>query len=122
MMASAQSAPVPRDYPRFASRIPVQIQVMHRWEGSTRASVGATLFNVSRGGAGVSLPYVLPPRTRLAVLVPVAEPSVRIPAEIVWTSAAPGHGGGTAMYGLRWMTYLSRERLEAMVPEGSLRV
>jgi len=71
-MASAPSAPIPRDYPRFASRIPVQVQVVHAWEGSTRASVGATLFNVSRGGAGVSLPYVLPPRTQLAVLVPVA--------------------------------------------------
>jgi hypothetical protein len=120
MMASAQSVPIPRDYPRFASQIPVQVQVVHAWEGETRASLGATLFNVSRGGAGVSLPYVLPPRTRLAILVPVGAPSLRIPAEVVWTSQAPGQGGGAAVYGIRWMIYLSRESLEAMVPGGRL--
>jgi len=120
-MTSVQSAPIPRDYPRFASRIPVRVQVVHAWEGSTRTAVSATLFNVSRGGAGVSLPYVLPPRTRVAVLVPVAAPSLRIPAEVVWTSRAPGQGGGTVVYGVRWMSYLSRESLEAMVPGGRLR-
>jgi hypothetical protein len=118
-MASAQLVPIPRDYPRFASRIPVQVQVVHAWEGGTRMSLGATLFNVSRGGAGVSLPYVLPPRTRLAILVPVAAPSLRIPAEVVWTSHALGHGG-PAVYGVRWMIYLPRESLEAMVPGETL--
>jgi hypothetical protein len=119
-MAPAPLASSPRDYPRIMSQIPVQIQVAHAWEGSTRASMAATLFNVSRGGAGFFLPYVLPPRTRLAVLIPVAVPSLRIPAEVVWTSRAPWRGGGTAVYGLRWMIYLSRESLEAMVPGGSL--
>jgi hypothetical protein len=119
-MASAQLAPIPRDYPRFVSQISVQVQVVHAWEGSTRASLSATLFNVSRGGAAVSLPYVLPPRTRLAILVPVSAPSLRIPAEVVWTSHAPGHGGGPAVYGVRWMIYLSRESLEAMVPGGRM--
>ena len=71
-MASAPLASIPRDYPRIMSQIPVQIQVAHAWETSMRASMAATLFNVSRGGAGVFLPYVLPPRTRLAVLIPVA--------------------------------------------------
>jgi hypothetical protein len=120
LMAPAPPASIPRDYPRFASRIPVQIQVVHAWEGDTRASMAATLFNVSRGGAGLLLSYVLPPRTRLAVLIPVAAPSLRIPAEVVWTSHLPGHGGGTAVYGVRWMIYLSRESLEAMAPGGSL--
>jgi PilZ domain len=113
-------ASIPRDYPRIMSRIPVQIQVAHVWEGDTHASMAATLFNVSRGGAGVLLPYVLPPRTRLAVLIPDAVSSLRIPAEVVWTSHVPGQGGGTAVYGVRWMTYLSRESLEAMTPGGSL--
>jgi hypothetical protein len=121
LMASVQLAPIPRDYPRFPSRIPVQVQVVHAWEGSAHASVSAILFNVSQGGAGVSFPFVLPPRTRLAVLVPVAAPSLQIPAEVVWTSHAPGYGGGTAVYGVRWMAYVSREILEAMVPGGRLR-
>ena len=119
-MTPAPLASIPRDYPRIMSQIPVQIQVAHAWETSLHASMAATLFNVSRGGAGVFLPYVLPPRTRLAVLIPVAVPSLRIPAEVVWTSRAPWRGGGTAAYGLRWMIYLSRESLEAMVPGGSL--
>ena len=120
-MTPAQAAPIPRDHPRFASRIPVQVQVVHACEGSTRAAVDATLFNVSQGGAGVSLPFVLAPRTRLVLLVPVAAPSLRIPAEVVWASYAPGYGGGTTIYGVRWMIYLSQETLEAMVPGGRLR-
>ena len=62
--------------------------------------------------------WVVPPRTRLAVLVPVAVPSLRIPAEVVWTSHAPGRGGGTAVYGAAVDDLSVRESLEAMLPGG----
>ena len=110
-----EAAPIPRTHPRFPSKAPVQIQVSHAWEGASRLSIPGTLVNVSRGGAGVAIPWVFPPRTLLTLLFP-EEPELRLPAEIVWTSMAPESSPASAIYGVRWMTHIPRHWLATMVP------
>lgn len=120
-MTVEQQTSTPRNYPRLPIRIPVQVQVTHAWEGITSTSTSGVLFNVSRGGGGLSTDWILPPRTRLAVLVPAAVPEVRLLAEVVWTSLTPAGGAETAAYGLRWVEYLSRQMLEVMLMIGKIR-
>jgi hypothetical protein len=115
-MTAQQPAPIPRDHPRFLVRIPVQVEIAHAWEGSTRTSRFGSLFNVSRGGAGLSMSWVVPPRTRFSILVPAVGADVRLLAEVVWTSLAPGRDPESATYGLRWIEYLSGRTLQAMLP------
>jgi hypothetical protein len=109
------AVPTPRSYPRYPSTASVQIQVAHAWEGGSRLSIPGTLLNVSRGGAGVAISWVLPPRTLLTLLFPEA-PELRLPAEIVWTSMAPESSPASAIYGVRWMTHIPRHWLATMVP------
>ncbi len=115
-MTAQTQVQVPRDYPRLPVTIPVQVQITHAWEGSTRTSRFGTLFNVSRGGAGLAMSWVVPPRTRFAILVPAAWTDLRLLAEVVWTSLTPGRDPDSAVYGLRWIEYLSGQSLEAMLP------
>jgi len=110
-----EAATIPRLHPRFPFEAPVQIQVAHAWEGASRLSIPGTLLNVSRGGAGVAIPWVLPPRTLLILLFPEA-PELRLPAEIVWTSRAPESSPASSTYGVRWMTHIPRHWLATMVP------
>ena len=118
-MTTQERAPIPRDHPRLPVSIPVQVQITHAWEGSTRTSRFGCLFNVSRGGAGLSMAWVVPPRTRFTILVPAARADLRLLAEVVWTSLTPGRDPESAVYGLRWIEYLSGKSLEAMLsPEG----
>jgi hypothetical protein len=60
--------------------------------------------------------WVVPPRTRFSILVPAAGADLRLLAEVVWTSLAPGGNPESAVYGLRWIEYLSGRSLEAMLP------
>jgi len=115
-MTTQERAPIPRDHPRLPVSIPVQVQITHAWEGSTRTSRFGSLFNVSRGGAGLSMAWVVPPRTRFTILVPAARADLRLLAEVVWTSLTPGRDPESAVYGLRWIEYLSGKSLEAMLP------
>lgn len=115
-MTTQERAPIPRDHPRLPVSIPVQVQITHAWEGSTRTSRFGSLFNVSRGGAGLSMSWVVPPRTRFTILVPAARADLRLLAEVVWTSLTPGRDPESAVYGLRWIEYLSGKSLEAMLP------
>ena len=115
-MTTQERAPIPRDHPRLPVTIPVQVQITHAWEGSTRTSRFGSLFNVSRGGAGLAMSWVVPPRTRFAILVPAARADLRLLAEVVWTSLTPGGDPESAVYGLRWIEYLSGKSLEAMLP------
>ena len=115
-MTTQERAPTPRDHPRIPVSIPVQVEIAHAWEGSTRTSRFGSLFNVSRGGAGLSMSWVVPPKTRFAVLVPAAGTDLRLLAEVVWTSLTPGRDPDAAVYGLRWVEYLSGQSLEAMLP------
>jgi len=117
-MTTQERAPIPRDHPRLPVSIPVQVQITHAWEGSTRTSRFGSLFNVSRGGAGLSMSWVVPPRTRFAILVPAARADLRLLAEVVWTSLTPGRDPESAVYGLRWIEYLPGKSLEAMLPLG----
>ena len=114
-MTTQERTPIPRDHPRLPVRIPVRVQITHAWEGSTRTSRFGSLFNVSRGGAGLSMAWVVPPRTRFSILVPAAGADLRILAEVVWTSLSPGRVPESAVYGLRWIEYLSGRSLEAML-------
>ena len=116
MMTTQERVPVPRDYPRLPVSIPVQVRITHAWEGSTRTSRFGSLFNVSRGGAGLAMSWVVPPRTRFTILVPAARADLRLLAEVVWTSLTPGRDPESAVYGLRWIEYLSGQSLEAMLP------
>ena len=115
-MTTQERAPIPRDHPRVPVSIPVQVQITHAWEGSTRTPRFGSLFNVSRGGAGLAMSWVVPPRTRFAILVPAARADLRLLAEVVWTSLTPGGDPESAVYGLRWIEYLSGKSLEAMLP------
>lgn len=115
-MTTQERAPIPRDHPRLPVRIPVQVRITHAWEGSTRTSRFGSLFNVSRGGAGLAMSWVVPPRTRFAILVPAARADLRLLAEVVWTSLTPGRDPESAVYGLRWIEFLSGHSLEAMLP------
>jgi hypothetical protein len=60
--------------------------------------------------------WVVPPRTRFAILVPAARADLRLLAEVVWTSLTPGRDPESAVYGLRWIEFLSGKNLEAMLP------
>ena len=115
-MTTQERAPIPRDHPRLPVSIPVEVQITHAWEGSTRTSRFGSLFNVSRGGAGLAMAWVVPPRTRFAILVPAARADLRLLAEVVWTSLTPGRDPESAVYGLRWIEFLSGKSLEAMLP------
>jgi hypothetical protein len=103
-----------RGYPRQRVRIPVHVQVTHTWQGTTGRPIRGLLSNVSQGGGGLSLEWIVPPRTRLSIQVPSAESDVRLLAEVVWTSVTPGRDAETAAYGVRWIEYLSRPALEAL--------
>src|SRR5512139_3921448 len=115
-MTTQERVQVPRDHPRLPVSIPVQVQITHAWEGSTRTSRFGSLFNVSRGGAGLAMSWVVPPRRRFAILVPAARADLRLLAEVVWTSLTPGRDAESAVYGLRWIEFLSGKNLEAMLP------
>jgi hypothetical protein len=105
----------PRAYPRYPSTTAVRVQVAHVWEGASRRDLSGILRDVSRGGAGVLLPLVLPPRTVLTVDFPEI-PGVRLPAEIVWTSKAPGSVPAFSVAGLRWMAHVPRYLFSTMIP------
>jgi len=117
-MRAQESVPVPRDHPRVSVRIPVQVQITHAWEGGSHAPTTGSLFNVSRGGAGLFMSRVVPPRTRLSIVLPTLVSDLQLLAEVVWTSHAPGRDPGSATYGVRWVEFLSRQGLEAMLPSG----
>jgi hypothetical protein len=116
-MTTQEHVPIPRDHPRLPVKIPVRVQITHAWEGSTRTSRFGSLFNVSRGGAGLSMSWVVPPRTRFSILVPAAGADLRLLAEVVWTSLTPGREPESAVYGLRWLEYLSGRNLAAMLSQ-----
>ena len=111
----------PRGQRRYSARIPIYVEIAQAWEGSPRRAFPATLFNVSRGGACVQVAWVLPPRTRLRILIPVGE-RLRLTAEVVWTSFEPGHDFTSTTYGIRWLDFLEGEHLRAMAPGEEHRV
>jgi hypothetical protein len=108
--------PGAREHRRFPAFIPAQFEIVHAWQGESAAPLTGALYNVSRGGAGARLPRVLPPRTRLRVAIPSAPPGLRLSAEIVWTSSAPGSGKDMAVYGIRWLEGVSAECLGSILP------
>jgi hypothetical protein len=113
-MSPESSAGIPREHRRHPARIPIYVEIVHAWESSQRRAFPGTLFNVSRGGACVQIAWVLPPRTRLHILIPVGE-HLGLSAEVVWTSFEPGHDFSSTTYGLRWLDYLEGEHLKSMV-------
>jgi hypothetical protein len=113
-MSPESSAETPREYPRHSARIPVYVEIANAWEGGQRRAFPGTLFNVSRGGACAQIAWVLPPRTRLHIQIPVGE-RLSLSAEVVWTSFEPGHDFASTTYGIRWLDYLEGEYLKAMV-------
>ncbi|HEX7551818.1 MAG TPA: PilZ domain-containing protein [Candidatus Methylomirabilis sp.] len=113
-MSPESSAGIPRENRRHPARIPVYVEIAHAWDVSVRRAFPGTLFNVSRGGACVQIAWVLPPRTRLHILIPVGE-HLGLSAEVVWTSFEPGHDFASTTYGIRWLDYLEGEHLKAMV-------
>ncbi len=108
--------PGAREHRRFRACIPAQFEIVHAWEGEAAAPLAGELYNVSLGGAGARLPRVLPPRTRLRVAIPSAPPGLRLVAEVVWTSSAPGSGRALAVYGVRWLSQMSQACLASILP------
>ncbi len=103
---SSETAPqVERLFRRAPSAVPVLIEIAHAWQPETRRAIHGTLSNISQSGAGVTMAWAVPPSTRVTVLIPAGS-NLRLPAEIVWTSVAPGADPGEGTYGLRWMTHL----------------
>ncbi len=115
-MIASDSMPTSREYLRTPVTLPVEVRITHAWEGGAQASLQGVLRDVSRGGAGLSMPWVVPPRTRLAVDVPTGGSGIRLVAEVVWTSLAPGRESSLPAYGVRWVEFLSRQRLDMMLP------
>jgi hypothetical protein len=118
-MTPSDQPQAPRGHTRLGARIPVTVEMVHVWEGSQAGSAQGTIFNVSRGGAAVRVGWVLPPRTRLRILVPGVPVSLHLAAEVIWTSLLPGAASRGAVYGVRWMEELSRKSLEAILPPGA---
>jgi len=114
-MSPESSAETPREYPRHSARIPVYVEIVNVWESGQRRAFPGTLFNVSRGGACAQIAWVLPPRTRLQILIPVGE-HLSLAAKVVWTSFEPGNDFTSTTYGIRWLDYLEGEHLKAMIP------
>jgi hypothetical protein len=113
-MSPESSRGIPREHRRHSARIPVYVEIANAWEGGQQRAFPGTLFNVSRGGACAQIAWVLPPRTRLHILIPVGE-HLSLSAEVVWTSFEPGHDFASTTYGIRWLDYLEGEHLKAMV-------
>lgn len=113
-----------REFSRLPTMIPVHVEIAQAWQGTDGGSLPGGLINVSCGGAGMRLRRVLPPRTKLAISVPTDSGSLRLPAEVVWTSMTPGRGSSLGVYGIRWMERLSPRFLESLLlkmernPEG----
>lgn len=105
----------PREFSRLPAMIPVRVEVAHVWEGATFTAMPATLFNMSRGGAGLRLQWVVPPRTRLLISLPTGTPPHRLLAEVVRTPQGPGREPKGELYGIRWLERLSPEVLESVV-------
>ena len=103
-----------REYPRLPVTIPVDVKIAQAWQGTIGPGITGGLLNVSRGGARVRLRCVLPPRTRLLVSVPAATGIRQIPAEVVWTSLAPGGRPVPGMYGVQWLERLSSDSLKSL--------
>ena len=120
-MSPESSAGIPREHRRHSARIPVYVEIAHAWESSQRRAFLGTLFNVSRGGACAQIAWVLPPRTRLHILIPVGE-HLSLSAEVVWTSFEPGNDFTSTTYGIRWLDFLEGEHLRAMAPGEEHRV
>ncbi|HSB70716.1 MAG TPA: PilZ domain-containing protein [Candidatus Methylomirabilis sp.] len=103
-----------REYPRRPVTIPVHVKIAQAWQGTIGPGITGGLLNVSRGGAGVRLRHVLPPRTRLVISVPAATGTRHVLAEVVWTSEAPGSGIAQGMYGVQWLERLSSDSLKSL--------
>lgn len=103
-----------REFPRHSALIPVQVEVSHAWQGTVGGAQPGSLLNVSRGGAGIRLYCVLPPRTGVVISVATGGQSRRLPAEVVWTSVVPGRGSSPGVYGIRWVERLSPKFLESL--------
>ena len=112
IMATRGSEEEAREFPRHSAMIPVQVEVSHAWQGTVGGTLSGGLLNVSRGGAGVRLDCVLPPRTGVVISVSTGGQSRRLPAEVVWTSVVPGLGSSPRVYGIRWVERLSPKLLE----------
>jgi hypothetical protein len=107
-----------REFPRFPAKVAAQIEVIHAWQGASAGPFPGELYNISRSGAGLRLPRVFPPRTRLKVALPSMRRGERLGAEVVWTSASFGpQTAREAVYGVRWLEQLSRAAIEAILPQ-----
>ncbi len=106
----------PREFPRYPAMIPVRLEVLHAWEGTAFSVLSGSLFNLSRGGAGLRLMRVLPPRTKIVIFVPAGPEGLRLRGIIVWTSVVPGLGHEPVSYGVRWFESLSRPVLDMLSP------
>ena len=105
-----------RQHARRAARIPVQVQVVHAWKGVAGTPLSGIVLDISRGGAALRLDRVLPPRTRLRVVMATAIPGLTIVADVVWTPLGPGRGASGRLYGLRWQQPLSEAQFTALLP------
>ena len=106
-----------REYSRLPTMIPVHVEIAQAWQGADGTSLPGGLINVSCGGAGVRLRRVLPPRTKLLISVPTDSGSLRLQAEVVWTSMVPERGSSLGVYGIRWLERLSPRLLESLLPK-----
>jgi hypothetical protein len=106
----------PRITPRAPAHVPVQVEVAHAWDVSAKRIAGE-IWDVSRGGAKVRLPCVLPPHTRLRLILSSAGGTLQLSAEVVWTSAFPGTGKSKPFYGLRWVGFVAQATLDVMLAE-----
>jgi hypothetical protein len=114
---SKRPGPENRECPRFRSKLPAQVEIVHAWEGKSAAPSRGEVYNISRSGAGLRLDRVLPPRTRLRIAITAMGAHQRLSAEVVWTSAPLGAAiRGPAVYGVRWLEQLSRSALESLLP------
>ncbi len=71
-----------RKHPRY----PYDAPVSYRRLGPDNTG---RIRNLSEGGLMVELPELFPPKTQLALLLPVGETSIRAEAQVVWSGGSP---------------------------------
>lgn len=102
-----------REFSRIPVIIPVGVEIPPASKGEVLASVPGLLLDISCSGGKVRIRWDLPRGMRLFIFLPAGTPGLRLPAEIVWGSPAPGLGKEPAMYGVRWIDPLSAGALQA---------
>ena len=104
-----------RGFLRIPVVIPIRVEAFPASQAEAFAVVPGALLNIGRGGGLVRARWEFPLRARLVISLPVAMPSLQIPAEVVWRSCPSDTEFEPATYGVRWGEPLTSNVLEGVL-------